>query len=63
MKYDIKSLKLAEAGKKKIEWAGNFMPVLKLIEARFKKSKPLKGVKIAACLHVTDGDRQSDENS
>ena len=53
MKYDIKSLKLAEAGKKKIEWAGNFMPVLKLIEARFKKSKPLKGVKIAACLHVT----------
>ena len=53
MKYDIKSLKLAEAGKKKIEWAANFMPVLKLIENRFRKTKPLKGVKIAACLHVT----------
>ena len=53
MKYDIKSLKLAEAGKKKIQWAGNFMPVLKLIENRFRKTKPLKGVKIAACLHVT----------
>jgi len=53
MKFDIKSLKLAEAGKRKIEWAANFMPVLKLIETRFKKQKPLKGMKIAACLHVT----------
>jgi len=53
MKYDIKSLKLAEAGKKKIEWASNFMPVLKMIEQRFRKQKPLRGLKIAACLHVT----------
>lgn len=53
MKYDIKSLKLADSGKKKIEWAGRFMPVLALVEKRFKKEKPLKGLKIAACLHVT----------
>lgn len=53
MNYDIKGLELAEAGKKKIEWAANFMPVLKLIETRFKKQKPLSGLKIAACLHVT----------
>jgi len=53
MKYDVKSLTLADAGKKKIDWAANFMPVLKLIENRFRKQKPLKGLKIAACLHVT----------
>ncbi len=53
MKYDIKSLSLADAGKKKIEWAAKFMPVLDLIEKRFKREKPLKGVKVAACLHVT----------
>jgi len=53
MKYDIKSLGLADAGKKKIEWAAKFMPVLGLIEKRFKQEKPLKGIKIAACLHVT----------
>jgi len=53
MKYDVKNLKLAEKGKKKIEWARREMPVLQKIEADFRKRKPLKGVKIAACLHVT----------
>ncbi len=53
MKYDIKSLNLADAGKKKIEWAAKFMPVLDLIQKRFRQEKPLKGIKIAACLHVT----------
>ncbi len=53
MKYDIKDIKLADAGKKRIEWAGLDMPVLALIRERFKKEQPLKGVKLAACLHVT----------
>lgn len=53
MKYDVKDLKLAEKGKLRIEWAGAQMPVLKLIKERFAKEKPLKGVKVAACLHVT----------
>lgn len=44
---------LAGVGKKRIEWAGLAMPVLKLIEKRFVKEKPLKGVKLGACLHVT----------
>ncbi|MFH0731541.1 MAG: adenosylhomocysteinase [Candidatus Omnitrophota bacterium] len=53
MKYDVKDLKLAKKGKLRIEWAGNDMPVLKQIAARFKKEKPLKGVNISCCLHVT----------
>lgn len=53
MKYDVKDLGLAEAGKKRIEWADRHMPVLKAIRERFEKEKPLKGQKIAACLHVT----------
>src|SRR3989344_2169934 len=53
IKSDIKDIKLAEAGKKKIEWAGSQMKVLQSIEARFKKEKPLTGVTLAACLHVT----------
>jgi adenosylhomocysteinase len=53
MKYDVKDLALAEAGKKKIEWADRHMPVLKIIRERFEKEKPLKGQRIAACLHVT----------
>jgi len=53
MTYDVKDLKLAPQGKLRIEWAGRFMPVLDLITARFKKEKPLKGKRIAACLHVT----------
>ncbi len=53
MKYDVKDLSLAAAGKKKIEWAEKFMPVLRQIRKRFQKDKPLKGVKLACCLHVT----------
>ena len=53
MKYDIKSIKLADKGRLRIEWAGKNMPVLGLIKERFSKERPLKGLKIAACLHVT----------
>ncbi|MEE8328869.1 MAG: adenosylhomocysteinase, partial [Thermodesulfovibrionia bacterium] len=53
MKYDIRNIKLAGKGKLRIEWAAKSMPVLKLIKARFEKTKPLQGVRIAACLHVT----------
>ncbi len=53
MKYDIKNIKLAPQGKKKIIWAERQMDVLRQIKERFLKQKPLKGVKIAACLHVT----------
>lgn len=51
--YDVLDLSLAKAGKLKIEWAGKQMAVLKKIEQRFKKEKPLKGVTLAACLHIT----------
>ena len=53
MRYDIKDIKLAKQGKLRIEWAERNMPVLRLIRNRFKKKKPLKGVRISACLHVT----------
>ncbi len=53
MNYDIKDIKLAKKGALRIEWAGNNMPVLGLIAKRFNKERPLKGLKIAACLHVT----------
>jgi len=53
MQYDIKDIKLAKKGALRIEWARNNMPVLQLIAWRFKKEKPLKGLKIACCLHVT----------
>ncbi len=53
LKKDIKDIKLAAEGKKRIEWAERSMPVLRLIRERFKKEKPLKGINIAACLHVT----------
>jgi len=53
MNYDVKDLGLAQKGKLRIEWAGMQMPVLGLIKERFKREKPLKGLKIAACLHVT----------
>lgn len=52
-KSDIKDTKLAESGKKRIEWAESQMDVLRLIKKRFSKEKPLKGVTLAACLHVT----------
>ncbi|MBM3244638.1 MAG: adenosylhomocysteinase [Candidatus Omnitrophica bacterium] len=53
MHYDIKDIKLAKKGALRIEWARNNMPVLSLIAGRFKKEMPLKGKKVAACLHVT----------
>ncbi len=53
MKYDVKDMGLAERGKLKMEWAARSMPVLTKIKARFAKEKPLKGLRIAACLHVT----------
>jgi len=53
MKYDIKDSKLSTKGKLRMEWAGMDMPVLALIEKRFKKEKPLKGLRIGCCLHVT----------
>jgi len=53
MKYDVKDLRLAAEGKKKILWADRMMPVLTLIRERFQKEKPLKGLRISACLHVT----------
>jgi adenosylhomocysteinase len=51
--YDIADMKLADTGRKRIEWAANYMPVLSLIRDRFRKQKPLRGLRMAACLHVT----------
>ncbi len=53
MKYHVKDISLAKKGKLRIEWAEKDMPVLRLIRERFAKEKPLKGCKMAACLHVT----------
>ncbi|PIP64696.1 adenosylhomocysteinase [Candidatus Roizmanbacteria bacterium CG_4_10_14_3_um_filter_33_21] len=53
IKHHVKDLELVEEGKKLIEWARRDMPVLKLIELEFTKNKILKGVVLAACLHVT----------
>ena len=53
MEYDIKDIKLAKEGMLRIEWADQSMPVLNNISKRFAKEKPLKGIRIAACLHVT----------
>ena len=53
MKYDIKDLNLAKKGELRIKWAEMDMPVLRSIRERFSREKPLKGKRIAACLHVT----------
>ncbi|MDL1958125.1 MAG: adenosylhomocysteinase [Deltaproteobacteria bacterium] len=53
MNYHIKDESLAEAGLLRIEWAAKSMPVLNLIKERFLKDRPLEGVRIGACLHVT----------
>ena len=50
---DVKDLRLAAKGKLRIEWANQWMPVLQIIRKRFLKERPLKGVRISACLHVT----------
>ncbi|MES0361365.1 MAG: adenosylhomocysteinase [Anaerolineales bacterium] len=52
-KHDIKDMNLAEGGRRRIDWANHEMPVLKLIRERFAKERPLEGIRIAACLHVT----------
>ena len=51
--HDVKDLALAERGLLKIEWASSEMPVLALIRERFRKERPLEGLRLAACLHVT----------
>jgi len=51
--YDIKDPTLAEAGRQRIEWASREMPVIRLIRKRFAKEKPLKGIRISGCLHIT----------
>jgi adenosylhomocysteinase len=51
--YDVKDLSLADAGERRVEWAEQEMPVLRLIRERFEREKPLAGIRIAACLHVT----------
>jgi len=51
--YDIKDINLAERGRRRIEWAENDMPVLRMIRERFQKEKPLKGKRMSTCLHVT----------
>lgn len=53
MDYDIANIKLAKEGKLRIEWAGRNMPVLQIIHDRFSKEKPLKGIRLSCCLHVT----------
>ncbi len=53
MEYDVKDLNLAEGGRRRIEWADREMPVLRQIRERFAKERPLEGVRISACLHVT----------
>jgi adenosylhomocysteinase len=50
---DVKDKKLAEQGKLRIEWAERNMPVLRMVKEHFMKKKPLKGLKVSACLHVT----------
>jgi adenosylhomocysteinase len=50
---DVRDLSLAPRGKDRIEWAAKDMPVLRLIRERFEKEQPLKGVRMAGCLHIT----------
>lgn len=53
VKHDVKDITLAKKGKLRIEWAAHEMPVLKSITERFRKERPLRGIRVAACLHVT----------
>ncbi|MDF1544094.1 MAG: adenosylhomocysteinase, partial [bacterium] len=53
VKSDISDIKLAKQGKDRIEWAERSMPVLRAIRERFAKEKPLRGINMACCLHVT----------
>src|SRR5213076_140661 len=51
--YDVKDIRLAQAGRKSILWAAQDMPVLQRVRERFGKEKPLRGMRFSACLHVT----------
>jgi len=53
VKHDVKDMSLAKKGKLRIEWAAHEMPVLRSITERFRKERPLRGIRVAACLHVT----------
>ena len=53
MEYKIKDINLAEEGRKKIDWAESRMPVMMNLRKQYSKTKPLEGMKIAGCLHVT----------
>src|SRR5919199_5667800 len=53
MDYRIKDISLAEDGKKRIDWAEVHMPVLVALRQKYEKSKPLEGIRVAGCLHVT----------
>ncbi len=53
MKHEVKDLALAPLGKQRIEWAGREMPVLRQIQERFAQEKPLAGIRLVACCHVT----------
>ena len=53
MKYDVKDIAFAKRGRLRIEWSRKDMPVLRLVEQRFAKEKPLKGLTVGCCLHVT----------
>jgi len=53
VEHEVRDLTRAEEGEKRIEWAAKFMPVLARIRERFQKEKPLKGVRMSCCLHVT----------
>lgn len=53
MQYDIKDIGLADHGKQRIEWADREMPVLRLIRERFREERPLDGVRLVACAHIT----------
>jgi len=51
--FDVKDLSLSNEGKRRIEWADHDMPVLRIVRQRFQEKKPLKGLRISACLHIT----------
>jgi adenosylhomocysteinase len=53
LEFDVKDIGLAQQGKQRIEWAEREMPVLRLIRERFGAEKPLQGVKLVACAHIT----------
>src|SRR5207244_6668590 len=51
--YDVRDINLADEGRRRTEWAEQFMPVLRQLKERFTRERPLKGKKVSACLHVT----------